>query len=114
LIAQARPALREQSRSRSKKRRVSADGGLGPRWRGDLQEIFYVDLNAEPGIVSAPLDPATLEPAEPPRPLFRLDTRIRHFDVTPDGKRFLLNHDIGSANRTLVNVVVNWMELVGP
>jgi Tol biopolymer transport system component len=95
------------------KRRVSAEGGLGPRWRGDLQEIFYVDLNAEPGIVSAPLDPATLEAVEPPRLLFRLETRIRRFDVTPDGQRFLVIHDIGRANQTLVNVVVNWMELVG-
>lgn len=36
----------------------------------------------------------------------------RHFDVTPDGKRFLvvLPEGVDGAQRTSINVVLNWGE----
>jgi eukaryotic-like serine/threonine-protein kinase len=97
-------------RGTEERRRVSSAGGRNPRWRGDGREIFYLDLGAEPALVSVPLDPSTIEPVGTAQPLFRSSTSVLDFDVTRDGQRFLVNHDVGA--KSLIHVVVNWTTAV--
>jgi hypothetical protein len=95
-------------------RRVSSSGGRIPRWRGDGKEIFYVDLDAEPNIMSVPLSAPAAELLDAPRPLFRVGSNIRGYDVTKDGQRFVLNYDADTPATPLVHVVVNWTSGLHP
>lgn len=95
------------------KRRISVGGGRLPRWCLEGKEIVYVNLEAEPGIVAAAVEGSHAEPAASPRTLFRLPSRVRSFDVTADGQRFLVNCDVDASSRTLVHVVVNWTAAIG-
>ncbi|HYL34857.1 MAG TPA: protein kinase [Bryobacteraceae bacterium] len=95
--------------------RISISGGEQPRWRGDGRELFFVGADGK--IMSAALKLAagarpSLEPSTP-QPLFA--THLAHgpadnvleYDVTTDGKRFLLD-TTGSGSAPILNVVVNW------
>jgi Tol biopolymer transport system component len=85
---------------------VSSGGGFQPRWSRNGRELFYVtgdaimgvDVRAD-GSVGAPrrlVDRA---------PYF---IRFQSYDVSPDGKRFLMiRRDEGSVPRQL-NVILNW------
>jgi eukaryotic-like serine/threonine-protein kinase len=95
------------------KRRISVGGGRMPRWSLDGKEIVYVDREAEPGIVAVAVEGSAAEPAASARALFRLGSRVRSFDVTKDGQRFLVNCDLDASSRTLVHVVVNWTAAIG-
>ena len=55
--------------------------------------------------------------AEAPRPLF--ETRIRedpdrHFDVSADGQRFLLDSPLGDESTPPITLVQNWTVLLRP
>jgi Tol biopolymer transport system component len=95
------------------KRRISVGGGRLPRWCLEGKEIVYVDLEAEPGIIAVAVEGSGAEPAASPRTLFRLPSRVRSFDVTADGQRFLVNGNVDASSRTLVHVVVNWTAAIG-
>jgi Tol biopolymer transport system component len=92
--------------------RVSASGGADPRWRGDGRELFY--LAADRKMMAVDVVPGAQPRYGTPRPLFQTqvkylwqDTR-NHYDVTPDGQRFLLlvpHVDPRSAAYTLI---FNW------
>jgi Tol biopolymer transport system component len=90
------------------RRRISNQGGLGPRWRSDGKEIFYTNLDAEPGFLAVAVDPSSMEPAGTPALLFRLSTNVRDYDVTQDGERFLVIHDDATGTSSPIHVVVNW------
>jgi dipeptidyl aminopeptidase/acylaminoacyl peptidase len=96
------------------KRRISDSGGRTPRWRGDGREIYYVDLAAEPGLISVPLDPANPDLMVAPRPLFRVSSHVRHYDVTSDGQRFLINYEAEAGTGSVAHVVVNWTAGIKP
>ena len=82
--------------------RVTTAGGTEPRWRGDGREIFFrrgSELHAVPiagGEVGAS------------ERLFDAGAIIRSYDVTADGKRFLLNLPASSAAPRAATLVVNW------
>lgn len=85
--------------------------GAGP----DGKELFFLSLNSLLMSVPITLGDGTVE-ARRPQPLF--DTRIEpttgtvwhQFDVSPDGKRFLLNAPL--IPESAVTVVVNWPALI--
>jgi Tol biopolymer transport system component len=93
--------------------RVSKNGGIGPKWRGDGKELFFVDANRRMVAVDVRVQP-TFHAGEP-RPLFDVTMmrrsyapRVIHFDVAADGQRFLIVRippDIGTRPLTLVQ---NW------
>jgi len=90
--------------------RVSTDGGATPRWRPDGKELFYLDEAGR--IVAVPI--RSFDPLElgAPAPLF--DARLepgadRQFDVTADGRRFLLNRTLAT-ERAPISVVLGWQE----
>jgi hypothetical protein len=51
-----------------------------------------------------------------PRALFRTTLKpgvVRDYDVTRDGKRFLLNVPIARPEEEPIRIVVNWPKLIG-
>jgi Tol biopolymer transport system component len=73
---------------------VSVGGGDTPRWRGDGRELYYVSSDRKITAVEIRTEP-TFE-AGPPRALFptqiipNIEAR-NNYDVTADGRRFLVN-----------------------
>jgi Tol biopolymer transport system component len=95
---------------------VSKDGGMQPVWRRDGKELFFI--SADGGMMAAPIDTAGEPEARMPTRLFNVSTNTnpllsgRHYAVTKDGKRFLVNV-IEEASRTMpLTVVVNWVAAV--
>src|SRR5262245_3228359 len=88
---------------------VSRNGGGEPRWRGDGKEIFFLSPENKIMAVGVNVKGATLEvanaetlfdvhPANPPG---------YHYDVTSNGKRFLVD-TTKEGNSTPLALVVNW------
>jgi serine/threonine protein kinase len=98
--------------------KVSIAGGEQPRWRGDGKEIFFVAADGKmmAAAVQATGGPKPTFEAATPRPLFethlaqnfRSRNGIFEYDVTEDGKRFILNNVVGGTSAPLLNVVLNW------
>jgi Tol biopolymer transport system component len=97
---------------------VSAGGGVQPRWRGDGKEIFY--LAPDQTLMAVDVSTAPTFQTGAPRALFRtqvprnnVQTSFR-YDVTPDGKQFLLITPAAGANTatTPINVLLNWQARV--
>ncbi len=96
--------------------RVSTAGGSEPRWRGDGKELFFV---AADGKMTAVAVKAVTE-AKPsleagaPVPLFEAHivptpgNLVHQYDVTADGKRFLVATSTAAASSPPLTVVVNW------
>lgn len=74
----------------AERRRVSTDGGTGPRWRQDGRELFYVDRQRQ--LVSVAVTSQPRLELGAPRRLFSLEgiaeTDAR-YDVMPDGEHFI-------------------------
>ena len=97
--------------------KISVAGGEQPRWRGDGKELFFVA--ADRRIMAAPVRSASapkssFEPGAP-QPLFEaplsrvVNDALFQYDVTADGKRFLINTSAdGASSSTILTVVVNW------
>jgi eukaryotic-like serine/threonine-protein kinase len=96
---------------------ISRDGGFSPKWRADGKEIFY--YAADGRLMAAPvtgnnaaLDVGTAVPLFKARILLGPTAAVgfrQQYDVTPDGKRFLINVPIDdSAAASSITVVLNW------
>jgi len=91
----------------TRKWQISDEGGMNPRWRPDGKEIFYrqgsrvkaVAITTKPVFSpGAPVD------------LFTRPTMQAHFDVSPDGQRFLICERPANEPPLSVHVVHNWFE----
>jgi hypothetical protein len=92
-------------------------GGRQPRWRRDGKEIFY--LAADGKLMAVETQTMPKFEAATPRALF--DPRMSRsrtpalvsfgYDVTADGKRFLVNSALTSpeSSAATITVVVNWL-----
>jgi len=90
------------------KRRISAAGGRRPRWRADGKELFFL---APGGVVmAAEVRPGESWTAASPQPLFRVETEIENWDVTPDGARFLVTMPVEKTRESPLHVILNWPE----
>jgi Tol biopolymer transport system component len=98
--------------------RMSIAGGEQPRWRGDGEELFFAGedgkMMAVPVKARVPSGPGTTPSFEAgsPQPLFEthvvgLGGSVHDYDVTADGKRFLVATESGVTTSRLT-VVVNW------
>lgn len=68
---------------------VSRTGAANPRWRKDGKELFFAALDGT--VMSIDVGPGATFQASAPKTLFRVPSGILpNWDVTPDGKRFLL------------------------
>ncbi len=98
--------------------RISISGGEQPRWRADGKELFFWQGDGKLMAVTVktgPAGPGTKPSLEPgvPQPLFEaemskapMDPMVQ-YDVTADGKRFLLDL-AGAGEAQPLNVIVNW------
>ena len=99
--------------------RISTAGGEQPRWRGDGQELYYVAGDGKMMAVSVSASKSPLK-AGVPVPLF--DAHLAspaqaffNYDVTADGKRFLVDINAAYAVNAAIaasvpplTVIVNW------
>jgi Tol biopolymer transport system component len=90
---------------------ISRDGGNQPRWRRDGKELFYVSLDGK--MMAVDVGGGQEFKAGVPKVLFQApilndDTSLSdfHWDVTADGKRFLVDTVPASAEPLIV--VLNW------
>jgi Tol biopolymer transport system component len=67
---------------------LSSGGGRTPLWRGDSGEIFY--LGPDGSVMAQEVHTRQGFQAGTPRPLFKASPAVAFWDVTPDGKRFLM------------------------
>jgi Tol biopolymer transport system component len=91
--------------------RVSTAGGCQPRWRRDGRELFY--LSADRKLMAMDIKLGATFEAAVPKTLFA--TRVlsltdfrNTYDVTADGKRFLINSTMEEPDSSPISVVVNW------
>jgi Tol biopolymer transport system component len=88
---------------------VSTAGGRAPRWTRNGREIVYEAPGHEIMAVDVSLAP-TFQ-AGIPRELFKANLQLppgAHYDVTPDGERFLINLRPGEQVSDPVTLVQNW------
>ncbi|HVS30827.1 MAG TPA: protein kinase [Thermoanaerobaculia bacterium] len=88
---------------------ISTDGGNQARWRADGQELYY--MGADGQLMAVSLQTGTSFRAGVPAPLFAIRTKVAGgwpYDVTPDGKRFVINQSVEQEQVAPVTVVLNW------
>jgi Tol biopolymer transport system component len=88
--------------------KVSVDGGMAARWRGDGREIFFLSLDAT--LMAARVDTAPGFKAMLPESLF--DTglalvTLRPYAVAADGQRFLVPMAINQRGSP-ITITMNW------
>jgi Tol biopolymer transport system component len=97
---------------------VSSAGGQQPLWRADGNELFY--LSPDDKLMSVPIKlTADSVQADSARPLFDLGNSILSvsglvapYDVTPDGKRFVVI-TVEQGKNFPINLVTNWTAALG-
>jgi hypothetical protein len=92
------------------KSRVSSNGGVVPRWRGDGREIIYRSLSGDFMAVSVKPAGDTIA-ISLPQPLFANVAGVHAWDVTADGQRLLLSVPTGNdaaIPADPITVILNW------
>jgi Tol biopolymer transport system component len=95
---------------------ISTGGGAQPRWRGDGRELFFVSPDGQ--MMSVATESAANEfKASPPKALFGTSIRtsaapIYQYDVTSDGRRFLIAEPPDGTRNSAIGVVLNWPALL--
>jgi Tol biopolymer transport system component len=91
---------------------VSRGGGTEPRWRGDGKEIFYLGPNGM--MTAAAVSTIGTFSTGTPVSLFQFhgrapisSTDVFSYDVTKDGKRFLVNKYVKPEKITPLTIVLN-------
>ena len=91
---------------------VSRSGGSEPRWSGDGKAIFYI--GPEQMLTRVEVSGGDSFSAAVPRPLFPIHTRapisstdVFNYDVSRDGKRFLVNYYIKPDRPTPLSIILN-------
>jgi eukaryotic-like serine/threonine-protein kinase len=88
---------------------ISSEGGTFPVWRADSKEIYYIGFDGQLHAVEVRWQGGNFEVGKG-RPLFALRNTFptgQPFDVTPDGKRFLVLTDPEGSTSPLM-LVLNW------
>ena len=94
---------------------ISQGGGVHPRWKSDGRELMFWAYPVG-GIASAALEFSgdTFRAAAPrslfPIPPLTLTDGRPHYDVTRDGKRFLLRQPNRLRRGAEIRVIANWVE----
>jgi Tol biopolymer transport system component/tRNA A-37 threonylcarbamoyl transferase component Bud32 len=92
------------------KSRVSTNGGTAPRWRRDGKELFYTEQSKLMAVT------VTTQPAfSAGTPAFLFEKRALvsfnpQYDVTADGKRFIVRERLVGEQPLAIHVAHNWFE----
>jgi Tol biopolymer transport system component len=95
----------------AQKWQLSVHGGTWPRWRRDGKEIFYVESRSR-SLMAAPVSTKPPFSTGTPVMLFEkssLGVRNMSYDVSSDGKRFIILEK-PSGQPLSIHVVENWYE----
>jgi hypothetical protein len=94
--------------TRTMKRQVSVDGGQAPRWSADGRELFFVDAKSD--LIALPVSPGPVFKVDNPRRLFSMEPYVMaglpYYDVSHDGKRFIVSRPAGSASQRPDELIV--------
>lgn len=99
-------ALRDRSPGPGTRERVTSRGGSDPRWSRDSREVFFRRGSAIHA--ATPALGRGLNAAAATSMLFDTSADLRTFDMTPDGRRFLLNLPAAPAAAPPATLLVNW------
>jgi serine/threonine-protein kinase len=100
-----------QSFPGAKRWQVSTAGGVQPRWSGNGNELFYVDLDHR--LMAVRIKSGSSFEYDPPAPLFRMSGSQTSLNLTfsyavgRDGKRFLVRTPADRADAP-INIITNW------
>ncbi|MBI2690118.1 MAG: PD40 domain-containing protein [Acidobacteria bacterium] len=86
---------------------ISTAGGAYPRWSNDGREIFYESSDGQMMAVPVLGRPGKFESSKPKR-LFPHPLPGRHFEVGPQGDRFLMMVTAEGHGRNELTVFLNW------
>jgi serine/threonine-protein kinase len=96
---------------------ISSEGGTEPLWARSGRELFF--LTGANRMVAVPVQPGSAFSYGKPQPLFDasgyLNLGYRSFDISADGKRFLMVKDAARGNtaaRPSIVVVSHWFDEV--
>ncbi|MBI3427487.1 MAG: serine/threonine-protein kinase [Acidobacteria bacterium] len=91
---------------------VSIKGGDQPRWRNDGKELFYVAADGKLMAVAVQSQGAAFKPGAPNElfDLRALKTAGRGYEVSSDGRKFLLVTNLEDAATAPFTIVLNWLE----
>ena len=99
--------------------RVSTSGGRGPVWGPDGRKLYYVSPDASlmqvdvsTGAAFQHSDPRLLFPLSVARSDLGLSSAIKMFDVSPDGKRFLVRAQADLDPNAQLHIILNWPSLL--
>jgi Tol biopolymer transport system component len=91
--------------------RISKQGGWQPAWRRDGRELFYLATDGTQMAAAVNAHDDIVE-VSVPIPLFRPTVRStllrNHYDVAPNGDRFLINTPVQDEATAPITVVLNW------
>jgi Tol biopolymer transport system component len=92
---------------------VSAAGGADPVWSRNGRELFF--LSAQGEMMSVAVAPGAAFTISPPKRLFPTGPYsvlggVPSFDVSPDGKQFMMLRETTPTDRNELIVVQNWVE----
>lgn len=102
---------------------VSGAGGVNPLWSRNGQELFYVQPGPPDRMMAVPVRTSATFDHDSPHALFEwpiVGTGGRNYDVSPDGRRFLVLKQAGSgvtesnALRPQIVIVENWTDELKP
>jgi Tol biopolymer transport system component len=87
------------------RRRISVAGGRLPRWGRDGKELYYIA--PDDSLMSIPIGLGTQLHSGSPVLLFRMES-IRDYDVSPDGRRFLVDTSAEKVFTSPIRVILDW------
>ena len=95
--------------------KISNGGGDEPRWRRDGKELYYTAPDGK--LMAVDVKGGSTFEAGAAKPLFQTRRRepiasadLFSYDVSADGRRFLINTDVGEVTSLPLTVVLNWTE----
>jgi Tol biopolymer transport system component len=90
--------------------RISTNGGSQPRWSRDGKELFYVEGNTLLAVSVSTKPPFSFGAATRLFSDPNLDWNYGHpiYDVSADGRRFVLTEPVGESRQASIHVVQNW------
>ena len=89
--------------------KVSIDGGMASRWRGDGKEVFFLSLDAT--MMAAPVETTNGFKTTIPESLFATGlslVTLRPYVVSRDGQQFLIPTAVNTRGHPPITVVLNW------
>jgi hypothetical protein len=85
---------------------VSKDGGDSVLWRHDGKELFYLSPNGM--AMAVDVNTSGVFQAGVPKPLFKTPSGVLFWDVSSDGKRFLMAAPSTANTQRPFTIVLNW------